>query len=351
MNKQNGVSEVIGSILLISLVGIAVAIVAVMFLSQPVPVEVQSLNVIATYKGDEGLLLLYHDGGDAMVKGEYRVQLDPSIHDPIDYPPRWVIGEYLPIEGVLSKPDRIQIISTRGGQDTLIKEITIGTVITPGPITPSPRPPSGGCSQEELDEYLNETYVEYYTQQLANTSIYFTKSRRDLTGQQGISGFINLTITSSDSYLIVGENKENIMNGSRLSIEYNQASSANIFSIGNKGFTFSGSSVNIRITGMTPRTYVTLTDGWITSYNRDTFESTLSFEAGKGSGTSYPTRLVIKNNMQIDEPTNSIFTFTNIRPAGPYLFILNYPSVDSEPVRFVGLAQTIKRGNTIIYKE
>jgi len=283
-----------------------------------------------------------------MVKGEYKIRLLPSGYEPDITTEMWYIGTTLnlPVNPI---PERIQIISTRQGQETLIKEMRIGTVITPGPITPLPRPTIGGnCSQ-----YLNETYVEYYTEQLANTSIYFTRSRRDLTGQQGISGFINLTITSSDSYLLVGTSTipEYIPNGSRLSIEYKQASSANIFSIGNRGFTFSGSSVNIRITGRLDRLDVTLTDSWITSYNRDTFVSTLSFDAGKGSGTSYPTRLVIKNNMLIDEPTNSIFKFTNIRPAGPYLFILNYPSVDSQPVRFVGLANTIQRGGTIIYQE
>lgn len=127
MQSTDGVSEVIGSIMLISLVVLAVAIVGVGILSQPPPVQTQYLDVIPGNKTDT--LYLYHNGGDSLNSGDFFVRVDGldyysdnlSIQGG-DWP--WEIGEMLKVEDLTTATyGRIQIISTIGGQQSIIVDI------------------------------------------------------------------------------------------------------------------------------------------------------------------------------------------------------------------------------------
>ncbi|HIH26432.1 MAG TPA: type IV pilin [Methanoregulaceae archaeon] len=338
MIREHAVSEVIGSILLISLVGIAVAIVAIMFLSHPVPVETQSLNVIAGNNSTH--LFLYHDGGDAMVRGEYKIRLLPSGDEPDITTEMWYIGTTLnlPVNPI---PERIQIISTRQGQETLIKEITIGTVVTPGPITPRPpQPDPGPC----------DDCVANFTERLGNGSVYFSRDVRGPTGQTGITGFINLTINGTGSYIVnvkkvQGEDvleEYKLTPGALLSIRFDSGNNVRIFAIGDRGWSISGFT-NVRNNG----TLVTgdLKDIWITSYTN--LHSTLTFSAGAGGNNEF-VRLII-NGTKTDEMSDDIYHFVNIRPSEPTLFILNYPSGQERPVFFIGQADKVLRESREIY--
>ncbi|MDO8840877.1 PKD domain-containing protein [Methanocalculus sp.] len=143
MPGTDGVSEVIGSIMLISLVVLAVVIVGVGILSQPPPVQTQYLDAIPGIKSDT--LYLYHNGGDALYPGDFFVRVDGIDYssDSLsiqggDWP--WEIGELLKVDGLTTATfGRIQIISTIGGQQSII--VDIGDVgMTPVPTTPPPTP-------------------------------------------------------------------------------------------------------------------------------------------------------------------------------------------------------------------
>ncbi|MDO9540004.1 MAG: PKD domain-containing protein [Methanocalculus sp.] len=143
MPGTDGVSEVIGSIMLISLVVLAVVIVGVGILSQPPPVQTQYLDAIPGIKSDT--LYLYHNGGDALYPGDFFVRVDGIDYssDSLsiqggDWP--WEIGELLKVDGLTTATfGRIQIISTIGGQQSIIVDISdVG--MTPVPTTPPPTP-------------------------------------------------------------------------------------------------------------------------------------------------------------------------------------------------------------------
>ncbi|KUG14636.1 hypothetical protein ASZ90_015722 [hydrocarbon metagenome] len=347
MIREDAVSEVIGSILLISLVGIAVAIIAIMFLSQPVPVEIQSLNVIASYKDDDDLLLLYHDGGDAMVKGEYRIRILPSGAVPNIPKDMWVIGEYLPFTDVQSKPDRIQIISTRGGQDTLIKEITIGTFVTPGPITPSPRPPVcvdcdnlyGNCSEADIsDAYLDIAM---------NTSYIF--QRVDSKTALSASGRLYFEVMDQGSKLFRSGviSPIDLHPGDIVTITLRSNSKDfRIFGLGDRFFHLQGKGVDLEISNTTnpiTASNIELYNGWITGYHD--LGSSFSIESPKPTGSSGAyTLLVINGTVIINDFNTDPITFSNIHPIGVGLFLLEDDSNSQDGVFFIGNAASYSVG-------
>lgn len=331
---------------------LAVVIVGVGFLSQPPPVQTQDLNVLAGYDENNQTLYLQHDGGDLMQSGEYFIRIDGG---PPIYQGEWGIGGTLTFPDVSEEPQRIQIISTRGGQQNLIREISIGQVTGGGvPITPGPAPtpgPGGQCTQEELDEYAEEyiedNYVEYFSEKLDNDAVYFTRLTRGPTGQTYVRGWVNLTINSTDSYIIRSTTgKMNLNQGDLLSIRYVDSNSgtADIFSVGNKGWSFSGDVTNIYVNNVL---YTgNLVDSWITSFTN--FQSTLEFKS-VGTGGGSQTRLVVENQTLVDQVNNNNYELINIRPAEPTLLILNFPSEQGKPIRFIGKVDQIKEGTSTIY--
>lgn len=83
--KERAVSELIGAILLVSLVAIAMAIVAVVLLSNPPPEEVPQLNVLAGNSSDS--IYLLHTGGDELKEEQTLIRInnnpDPVPHSAI----------------------------------------------------------------------------------------------------------------------------------------------------------------------------------------------------------------------------------------------------------------------------
>lgn len=76
--NERAVSELIGAILLVGLVITAMAIVAVLLLSNPPPEEVPQLNVLAGNTSDS--IYLYHTGGDELKEEQtlIRINNDPN---------------------------------------------------------------------------------------------------------------------------------------------------------------------------------------------------------------------------------------------------------------------------------
>lgn len=348
--QNDAVSEVIGSILLISLVVLAVVIVGVGILSQPPPIKIQELNVIAG--NNTTTLFLFHDGGDVMMPGEYFLQIDNNRIYP-DIP--WRIGDTLDIP-ITMMPERIQIISMRGGQETLIRTVDTGEVtgggrpITPGPIPPAPNGTT--CSEEQLITYLEENYVNYYSEKLNSDSIYFTRLEKG--NKAYVYGYINFTINSSGSYLFVEGNQINLNIGSQISIYVappnpERNPEIRFFSVGGKGWsmmlTGTGTDVGqIRVNGNQVGT--TLTDSWITSFND--FESSFVVHIQDNAGPE-PTRLIIENATVVDGNNQDRFDLFNIRPAEPELLMFHYPRAVGAPIFFIGQMDSLSQNDVSIY--
>lgn len=72
--SENGVSEVIGAILLVSIVVLGVAILSVFLFSQPPPQKVPSLNAIIW--NDTQKIYLRHDGGDTLYASDVKIYVN-----------------------------------------------------------------------------------------------------------------------------------------------------------------------------------------------------------------------------------------------------------------------------------
>lgn len=72
--SENGVSEVIGAVLLISLVILGVGMIAVFMFSQPPPQQIPSLNAIIW--NDTNNIYLRHDGGDILYSKDVKIYVN-----------------------------------------------------------------------------------------------------------------------------------------------------------------------------------------------------------------------------------------------------------------------------------
>lgn len=349
MQQNSAVSEVIGAILLISLVVLAVAIVGVGFLSQPPPVQTQDLNVIAGYNETSKVLYLQHDGGDLMTPGEYYILIDGG--SPI-YRGEWGIGGSLTFSDVLEEPERIQIISTRGGQQNLIREVRVGQV-TGGvaPVGPGPQQPvNGNGNGGDCDP---DFVVENFTERLTTGSVYFTRLERGNAAY--LHGFINFTVSSPGSYLDYGSGQSPLTEGSQVSIfvappNPRRNPEIRLLSLGGKGWSMmligTGNDVGeIRVNDNLEGTI--LRDSWITSFTE--FES--SFTIYIDDNKAQPTRLIIENTTWVDANNSDTFELINIRPAEPEFLMLHYPQANGDPILFIGHADMVKQGGGQIYPQ
>ena len=71
--RESGASEVIGTVLLVSLVVIGGATVAAFAFGQPAPKEVPHVNFGVALNDQTDILTLHHTGGDSLRWGEYNV--------------------------------------------------------------------------------------------------------------------------------------------------------------------------------------------------------------------------------------------------------------------------------------
>ena len=71
MKHCSAVSDVVGSLIMVSIVTIALGIIAVAILSQPSPPDIPAVDVTA-YRSPSGTnLTIIHAGGDTLPAGEY----------------------------------------------------------------------------------------------------------------------------------------------------------------------------------------------------------------------------------------------------------------------------------------
>jgi FlaG/FlaF family flagellin (archaellin) len=77
MKSESGVSELIGAILLVSLVVMLMMVVTTVLISQPRPERIPELSVSISINGTAPYdVYITHMGGDTLQGGEYRVVID-----------------------------------------------------------------------------------------------------------------------------------------------------------------------------------------------------------------------------------------------------------------------------------
>jgi len=122
MNSSDGVSEIVGAILLISLVVIAASIVAVIVLSQPPPEDIPRVNALAENRSNT--IYIIHNGGDPLQQAWLKVivngQESPFTIEGDGNRP-WSAGKILkvtyPGPGM---PEYLEVVYDRGSVQAII---------------------------------------------------------------------------------------------------------------------------------------------------------------------------------------------------------------------------------------
>jgi hypothetical protein len=346
--RADGVSEVIGAILLISVVSVAVAIIAVGLLSTPPPVEVPHVNVVAVKNAT--MVALIHDGGDTLNPDEFFIKLnDGELLDPLkgdfdghrsgEWP--WSIGDQLYITSQ-PLPNQVDIIYRGQGTEVLMDSIEVLTA-TPGggPDVPYPTPTPYPCDR------IEDCYIDYFVEQMEKDSIIFSRSRPGPGGGTDFEGDLTFTITEDGSYLLLGDNQNpydlDIGDEITFRISDNARPSIELFMIGERGWSIAITKVNgnrldiLRNGNIVNQHHEDLTEGWITGSTTPISSWRLTSE-----GQDDQTRLIINGTIYIDQESSADYLIQDLYPTIPTLWIIKFPQAnDREYVLYVGRASGI----------
>ena len=161
---EEGVSEVVGVMLLVGVTVLAVAIVAAVFLSGPQPGEIPHATIVAGNKS--GSLVLAHEGGDPLREGEYRIYVDTgsglmdgtrNFTEPEGG--IWSIGGTLAYNGT-GTPERVVVTAVSGGSETILAEPVFwgggegAAGFSPDPVEPGTVTNGGGNESEEMPMFI-----------------------------------------------------------------------------------------------------------------------------------------------------------------------------------------------------
>lgn len=147
--RESGISEVIGAVLLVSLVVIGGAVTAVYVFSEPAPKSMPHLSFSVKHTDDE--LTLYHTGGDTLPVDQYRVYVDGVDQTPNITHAAWSFNQPLIVPHITTSPGDIVVSYVNGGAgETVIRKVIYADRTQAGPtatgtaqpsVTPTPVPP------------------------------------------------------------------------------------------------------------------------------------------------------------------------------------------------------------------
>lgn len=148
--SEEGVSELVGAMLLLGLTVIGVALVGIVFFSAPQPDAIPRTSIAAGVN-ETGSLVLVHDGGDPLRAGDYRIYVDTGsgLVDGTDTftglkDGAWSVGGSLVRNG--PTPERVIVTAVSGGSETILAEPEFrggNGRFSPDPVGPG-TPESGG---------------------------------------------------------------------------------------------------------------------------------------------------------------------------------------------------------------
>ncbi|WP_067072125.1 type IV pilin N-terminal domain-containing protein [Methanoculleus horonobensis] len=148
---EEGVSEMVGAMLLLGLTVIGVVLVGIVFLSDSRPDAIPHA-AIAAGMNETDRLILVHEGGDPLRAGEYRIYVDTGSGLTVGTDSftghedgAWSVGKSLVYNGT-GTPERVVVTAISGGSETVLAEpefrggterfspdpVRPGVMVTPG---------------------------------------------------------------------------------------------------------------------------------------------------------------------------------------------------------------------------
>ncbi len=124
--RYDAVSEIIGTVLLISIVVLAGSIIAVAVLSQPQAQKIPSFSTVISIQSQT--VSIKHDGGDALQNGTYLILVNGNdLTSKFNPPATWSIGETLTytLPGI-TPPSSVQIEYIGSGSPIIVASSSFG---------------------------------------------------------------------------------------------------------------------------------------------------------------------------------------------------------------------------------
>jgi FlaG/FlaF family flagellin (archaellin) len=376
-NRSAAVSEVIGSIFLISIVVAAVAIVGVFLFSQQTPQKVPDISFM-TGTDNNNNLYLFHNGGDSLTIGQFFVLVDGIVKNNYVISgggSQWSLGKTLIIAGVPSGSHSVQIVYNGTGTGAVLLRSAAANISLPSvPVAPDmPTATVTSSANYIFNDAINITnssvFVTAIQQNLTRSSISFWKS----TITSGKSTFTGLTCngvcynnsqkifffkftvadTTGSSSITWGTtgspNLIKLNNGDVVNISFNggNVNYFTTFGIAPSIWEFTANPTTLNITFASNGTTVTtgstaIIHTYILSYSN--LASTLVIDVGNNVDTG----LTVNGTQRINGLNSTDIMLTNVRPVPIGLYLISSAGGSGTTgLYFVGKADGIYYNNVL----
>lgn len=351
-DPEGGVSEVVGAILLISVVVIAVSVIAVVVFSQQTPQKIPNVNIMVGIDNKvPPTLYLYHNGGDTLTSGEFDVLVDGVIkpYSISGGGSEWSLGKNLVVP-VSTIPENVILVYNNSGTGSVVlRSATVNVVADTGSINPdviSFPTPLGTCN---IGNCSSDDILDAFMKNVTSNSISFYKEKGgSVLGSNFNNYHIRFRVTDTSS---------------RSSITYHSAQlkRINLSSGDTVTITLRNPSGNLRTFGISPQIWelsvdladidIQLANGtslptisnedvvhtFVAGYDPASFVSTLVIDT---SGTS-DTVLSVNSSQVINGSNDQHVVLTNVRPLAVGLFLIDQDDTKNGKTYFVGRADQI----------
>lgn len=369
----SGVSEIIGAIMLVSIVALLVAVVGVFLFSQPVPQKIPNLNFMTGTNSTMKTLYLYHNGGDTLNVGEFSVLLDgvpASTYSVSGGGNQWSLGKNLLVP-ITTMPKSVQLVynntASSGGTGStgsvLLDEASVNIVSS---VTASPdQLPYLDCSAVRNWACADQIPLDIILSRIVATSkverINFIMNNVN----NGIRGSLsskmlyhfNVTVSKANSSIVFG-NGINSCQGSTpyplgpndtVSVSFPTNSGPEYFILYGIAPSIwemsggSGSDVKVIVYNSSTKTTINnagnaLCHTWIDEYSN--IESTMLIDGEPVTGSPYA-NLIVNETTYINGPNSQIVILNGFRPTQNGMFLVSFPGNAMAPLYTIGWANQI----------
>jgi len=352
----SGVSEVIGSFLLISIVVLAIAIIAALLFSQTLPQQVPDVNfMVGTDSNNPPTLYLYHNGGDSLNTSDFTVLVNGVSYKPSIAGGVWSLGGNLRItlpSGVV--PTSIALVYNKTGSNAVVLRSASANVSSI----------SGNIRPEILAglSYPPVIDVSQLTQNVTNRSVVFFREKNTTLSQNSYLTF-NITRPNSSistSPLCSGSNPFYLNVGDVVTVTQADTVSQGfrIAGTGDQLFELNADRATVSIASSTGTSRCSLTGAIInhtlvTGYTN--MRSTLTVST---SGGNYFTALVINNYSSAYTPlvtqqyitrlSSDAIVLNNIAPTSSGFFVFQLDNT-TKSAYIVGVPTAVTNNSIQIY--
>ena len=212
-DSSSGVSEIIGAVLLISLVVTSIAIVAVFLFSQPMPSEIPNVKFMTGVDNAGTTLYLYHNGGDAMRVGQFSVIVDgvSKTYSVSGGGTDWSLGKTLVVP-VQSVPQNVAIVynaSNTGGSGAVLLSQASANIVNSANVSPDQQPyldcsavKNWGCADLIPPEIVSYEYIRNVTTKRITLMKYGQLGGAVVSN--GVVNHLNFTVNDANSSITFG---------------------------------------------------------------------------------------------------------------------------------------------------